>query len=78
MLRATGKAVTAETTLAVTAAMVQELGMQNVVLQHGDFDKSANDHSVLLRKRSLPTIRTSFLFPPWVKKMKLPKLWKKK
>lgn len=41
VLRATGKAVTAETTLAVTAAMVQELGMQNVVLQHGDFDKSA-------------------------------------
>ena len=41
VLRATGNAVTAETTLAVTAAMVQELGMQNVVLQHGDFDKSA-------------------------------------
>lgn len=41
VLRATGKAVTAETTLAVTAAIIEELGMQNVVLQHGDFDKSA-------------------------------------
>lgn len=41
VLRATGKAVTAETELAVTAAMVKELGMTNVVLQHGDFDKSA-------------------------------------
>lgn len=41
VLRATGKAVTAETELSVTAAMVKELGMTNVVLQHGDFDKSA-------------------------------------
>ncbi|WP_298705639.1 ABC transporter substrate-binding protein [uncultured Veillonella sp.] len=40
VLRATAKAVTAETELAITASMVKELGMDNVVLQ-GDYDKSA-------------------------------------
>lgn len=41
VLRATGKSVTAETKLAVTASMVSDLGMNNVVLQHGDFDTKA-------------------------------------
>ena len=34
VLRATGKGVTAETNLAITAGMVKDLGMNNVVLTH--------------------------------------------
>lgn len=41
VLRATGKAVTAETDNAITASMVKLLGMDNVVLKHGGFDKNA-------------------------------------
>lgn len=34
ILRATGKSVTAETNLAITGSMIEELGMQNVVMNH--------------------------------------------
>ncbi len=36
VLRATGKSVTAETEKAITASMVKELGMKNVLLDHKD------------------------------------------
>lgn len=49
VLRATAKAVTAETELAITASMVKELGMDNVVL-HGDYDKSVKTIPYSLEK----------------------------
>lgn len=41
VLRATGKAVTAETNAAITASMIEELGIPNVVTAHGNLDKTA-------------------------------------
>ncbi|WP_295788547.1 ABC transporter substrate-binding protein [uncultured Veillonella sp.] len=49
VLRATAKAVTAETDLAITASMVKELGMNNIVLQ-GDYDKTAKTIPYSLEK----------------------------
>lgn len=50
VLRATAKAVTAETDLAITASMVKELGMNNVVLSSGDYDHSAKTIPYSLEK----------------------------
>ena len=44
VLRATGKGVTAETDAAITASMVKELGMTNVVTSH--LDKTTTDKTV--------------------------------
>ena len=41
ILRATGKSVTAETPLAITASMAERLGMQNVITAHLDGTASA-------------------------------------
>lgn len=42
VLRATGKSVTAETEKAITASMVKELGMKNVLLEHKNIKLDSN------------------------------------
>ena len=70
VLRATGKGVTAETDEAVTASMVKELGMTNVVTSH--LDGTTKDKTVPYSLETLtadnPILSSSL---PWVKKKKL-------
>ncbi len=72
VLRATGKGVTAETDEAVTASMVKELGMTNVVASH--LDGTTKDKTVPYSLETLTQITLILsLLLQWVKKKKLQK-----
>ena len=60
VLRATGKGVTAETDAAITASMVKELGMTNVVSAH--LDKTTTDKTVPYSLETLAADNPDIIF----------------
>ena len=60
VLRATGKGVTAETDAAITASMVKELGMTNVVTSH--LDKTTTDKTVPYSLETLAADNPDIIF----------------
>ena len=60
VLRATGKGVTAETDTAITASMVKDLGMTNVVTSH--LDKTTTDKTVPYSLETLASDNPDIIF----------------
>lgn len=60
VLRATGKGVTAETDVAITASMVKDLGMTNVITSH--LDKTTTDKTVPYSLETLAADNPDIIF----------------